>query len=450
MHANPLPLACELNVISLEPIGKLWHVPKVQPGYCPGCERKVDKALLNFNNQDWHPECFRCSLCRQAFPDNKCIIRDDLILHDDCFKQCFEERCAVCNEYVKKRKNKLPVEAFNKTFHAKCFKCTRCQSTLDPSKFYQYYSMPYCNDCVEKMSDYFPKCLTCTHPINESTTQAKTFYFQGTKYYVHDPTCYKCKFCAEEIGDETNCRVHENYLICKKCYDQGMEKICAYCNEPIFDQGSNMGNVFWHTAHFRCTKCLSFLKSDACEFRYGVLKCKGCAIEDKPRCANCNLPINSNPINACGLLFHPKCLVCPYCNKSLISHSFSRVRGKPCCMKCFRKLVKEKKIDEHGNPIIKKMKKKDKKRERQMERIQEEIELEDEQIREEQKKQNKKEKHGNKHGVPIPDDDSDSGPRSLAETATNSDVLLTDEGNVAANAPIVPLVSESSSHSLDL
>ena len=85
-----------------------------------------------------------------------------------------------------------------------------------------------------------------------------------------------------------------------------------------------------------------------------------------------------------------------------------------------------------------------------MERIREEIELEDEQIREEQKKHNKKEKHGNKHGVPIPDDDSDSGPRSLVETATNSDVLLTDEGNVAANAPIVPLASESSSHSLDL
>lgn len=353
-----LPLATELNVITVEPLSKLWHIPKVQKGYCPGCERKIEKQMLTFQDNDWHPECFRCSLCREPFVDNKCVPKGDLILHEQCFKKCFEDRCAVCNDFVSKNKNKMPMEALGKIYHAKCFKCTRCKANLGQGAFISYYNMPYCKSCYEEMTEFFPVCLACHHPINESNTEFKTFFFQGTKYYVHASNCYKCLYCPEDIGPEENCRVHDNHLICKNCYIKGLSKICADCNEPIFDQGSNMGSVYWHTQHFKCSVCHQALKPDSCEFRYGVLKCKGCAMEDKPKCAGCGKPIGSNAIASCGALWHPNCLVCNYCQKKLIGTSFSKVRGKPCCTNCFKKLLKEKKIDQNGEPIMNQDKKK--------------------------------------------------------------------------------------------
>ncbi|OHT02065.1 hypothetical protein TRFO_07231 [Tritrichomonas foetus] len=341
---NLLPLAHIVAVASCEPPRRLWHVPNTHPGYCPGCERKIEKTLLQFNGHDWHPECFRCSLCGQPFKNQGCVPKDDLILHNECYQQCFCERCAKCTELVSPKK---AIQALGKIFHQKCFTCMRCgdqDATLN--KFLTLYQFPYCNHCFEELSEYFPKCLHCKHVINPSQ-EKREFFFQGKKYFVHYPDCFKCVFCPEPLTTK-NCCMYDNRLICRDCYDKGMAKICAHCNEPIFDQGAKMENIYWHSQHFVCSVCHQPLKPNTCVFRNGSLKCKSCSAEDRAKCSGCGKPVVEQGIHALGAVWHNECLRCQYCKKNVFKLRFSGIRNKPCCTECFMKLKSDGKIDKRG------------------------------------------------------------------------------------------------------
>ncbi|KAH0787008.1 LIM domain containing protein [Histomonas meleagridis] len=341
------PLAHIVAVEPYDPPNRLWHVPNVHAGYCPGCETKIEKDVLTYAGHDWHPECFKCSLCNQPFQTDSCVQKDDLILHPKCFKQCFSERCAKCTRLINPKK---VVQAMGKNFHAKCFTCMRCgDQNIQQTKFNALYHFPYCNHCFEELSEYFPKCLVCKKVITPSQ-ERKEFFFQGKKHFVHFPDCFRCIYCPTNLTP-AQCCVYNDRLVCKHCYETGMSRICASCNEPIFDQGNKMEDIWWHTIHFQCSVCSQPLKPNTCVFNAGILKCKSCSSEDRVRCPECGRPIMEKGKRACGFLWHPECLKCKYCMEPLgfKGAKFTNIGGKPCCRKCLKRLQEEGKIDEKGN-----------------------------------------------------------------------------------------------------
>ena len=348
MSSELLPLANVVSIDAYDPPRRLWHMPNTPPGVCPGCETKIDKSKLNFAGHDWHPECLRCSLCRQPLQAGQCVTKDDLILHHDCYRECFCERCAKCCQLVDPQD---AVQAIGRSFHSKCFTCVRCgdrDSTMQ--MFLTLYGFPYCRKCFDELQDNFPKCLTCKKVILP-THEHREFFFRGKKYFVHFPDCFKCKFCTNQMHVKSCC-VYEEQLVCKECFDSANKKICAECNKPIFEGGARMDNIFWHTEHFVCSVCKQALKPNTCVFYAGVLKCRNCAAEDRSKCAGCGNVVNDNGVHACGSLWHSACLKCQFCHISVLTKKFSNIRNKPCCVDCFNKLKQENKIDKRGQLIV--------------------------------------------------------------------------------------------------
>lgn len=240
--------------------------------------------------------------------------------------------------------------ALGRNFHAQCFTCTNCgDRDATANKYMTLFRFPYCGRCYEELSQFFPKCLCCNKVIGPSQG-SREFFFQGKKHFVHYPECFRCSYCPTQLNLKSCC-MYDNKLICRECYNTGVSKICAHCNEPIFDQGSKMGNIYWHTSHFVCANCKLALKPNSCVFSAGVLKCKSCSADDKARCAGCGKSVIENGIRACGNLYHTECLKCQYCKKNLsgLKHEkFYNIRGRPCCQRCHTRLKEDDKIDSRG------------------------------------------------------------------------------------------------------
>lgn len=348
MEEQLLPMASVVLVESVTPPTRLVHVPNTPAEICPGCETRVSKSVLKFGNHDWHPECFRCSLCRKAFEEPRCVQKEDLILHPDCYKECFCERCAKCTKLIDKKE---AIQAAGMNFHISCFQCYKCgQIDSNKNKASVLFGLPYCRKCFEELQEFFPKCVSCKKVIMPSQ-ESKEFFFKGKKYFAHYPQCYKCVFCPTSLTPKL-CAVYQDHLICRKCYDNGLKKVCAQCNEPIFESGSKMENIWWHTHHFICSVCHTILKPNTCNFSNGNLKCRNCASEDRVKCTGCGKPVLENGVHACGSVWHTDCLKCQFCKTNVFKVKFSNIRNKPCCENCFNKLKAEGRLDKRNQLVL--------------------------------------------------------------------------------------------------
>ena len=336
-----LPFAQVVRVEAYDPPRRLWHVPNSPPNQCPLCGQKTEHTRVTFSGHDFHPQCFICSLCRQPFPNASGVIqRDDLILHKQCFLDCFADRCATCTKVIDPTE---VIQAMGKYYHTDCFACKKCGAKgAAMTKFMPLYQFPYCQHCYEELQTYFPICLVCKKVIHPNT-ESETFNFRGRKYFAHSPDCFKCSNCSEILHDQ-EVNVFDNRLYCGKCFSEGFKKICATCNEPIFGQASRLENVFWHPAHFVCSVCHQPLKPNFCVFNAGILKCRACSADDQTKCAGCQKPVFDNGIQACNQIWHPQCLKCQFCEIVVFNKKFTNLRDRPCCEDCFKKLKSEGRI----------------------------------------------------------------------------------------------------------
>jgi hypothetical protein len=112
------------------------------------------------------------------------IAKNDLILHPECFKTCFTDRCAKCCRFLDDGKS---ISAVGRKFHEQCFGCARCGDSTSPiDKFVAIYGFPYCPRCFTELEPNFPKCLTCRSVIIPSA-ERREFFFRSKKYFVHFP-----------------------------------------------------------------------------------------------------------------------------------------------------------------------------------------------------------------------------------------------------------------------
>lgn len=345
-NSSLLPTAVEVQIGILTPPKRLWRIPTTTASnICPGCNLKVERNPLDAANRKWHPECFRCSLCREPFADQSFAFQDDLVLHHPCFLECYAPRCAVCTNLVESSQG---VQALNKYYHKTCFGCSLC-GEKNLSKFEKLYNFPYCEKCFNELKETFPKCLACKKPIlpSESST---SFFFRGKKYFVHEQQCFKCAYCAQTISEETP-KVYQSRVVCTSCFVSAHKKICAQCNEPIFEQGSKMENIYWHTDHFVCSICKTPLRPNTSNLIFGVLKCRICSNDERPKCLGCGNPVQDAGIMFAGSTYHKKCMKCQFCSSQLTSKSIPNVSNKPCCEECYREMQEQGKIDKKGRLI---------------------------------------------------------------------------------------------------
>ena len=172
---------------------------------CFQCSQSISngKSILAENNQ-YHPECFRCFRCNQIINENKyrqhnskpCCIR--------CFDQHYALRCEQCQQIIS---NEKKINFQGKDFHSNCFTCSICNQTINNDKFYEKNGKPCCNQCYE--NTYALKCSACSSPIIERYTifEEKPFHIQ----------CFRCSMC-HRIIESTQTFQHKNQQIfCSTC-----------------------------------------------------------------------------------------------------------------------------------------------------------------------------------------------------------------------------------------
>lgn len=92
--------------------------------------------------KQWHPQCFACSYCKNAFGNNSFFLEDGLPYCEKDWNELFTTKCVGCNFPIEA--GDRWVEALNNNYHSQCFKCTVCNKNLEGQSFYAKGGRPYC------------------------------------------------------------------------------------------------------------------------------------------------------------------------------------------------------------------------------------------------------------------------------------------------------------------
>ncbi|KAL3639238.1 hypothetical protein CASFOL_017145 [Castilleja foliolosa] len=67
---------------------------------CAGCNTEIGHGrFLNCMSAVWHPECFRCHMCRQPISDYEFSMSGSYPYHKTCYKESYHPKCDICNHF---------------------------------------------------------------------------------------------------------------------------------------------------------------------------------------------------------------------------------------------------------------------------------------------------------------------------------------------------------------
>jgi hypothetical protein len=345
MFGGLLPLSHEVPIAVLRTPHVLWRIPAGGRG-CPGCGASAAPGALQFAGRDWHPECFLCSLCRRPFAD-RCVPEGDLVLHPECYRECFGERCARCAGPIAPGE-RAPARGL--PFHQRCFRCAKCgdPGVTSCGRLLLLYGFPHCPGCFEAAVRFFPRCLTCRRPILPSEPARHAFFFRGRRYAVHGGPCARCAFCQGAVPPGP-AYAPGGQLVCQRCYAAGIRRVCAGCNGAIFETPVVIDKVAWHPDCCACVVCRELLTVPKAVFVAGVLKCRACAQAERNRCGACGRPVEHGiQVGRRIWYWHADCLRCQFCRRNVTQISFVSIRDRPCCERCRAQLILQDRLDRQG------------------------------------------------------------------------------------------------------
>ena len=320
--------------------GDLNHYATAIKGLCPSCGKKVTQEDIPAIGTLFHKECLICSACSQIIEKDDLISFNDLLLHKNCYKEIFCERCAVCHDYID---NDIAINALSKSYHPDCFSCAKCGDKESVKvNFMNIYGKPYCMKCFRDIKYLFPLCVTCNEPVLPHEDSI-SFFFQGQKYFTHS-SCVECSIC-HQIPETKDISIYKGKITCKKCLKHLKTHICAECNEPIVGPFATLENIFWHPQHFKCSSCGEMLQSGVAVLDHGALFCRICHHKQIKTCPKCGIKDDDVTLFACDHRWHKKCFTCINCRKDLSESKYINMNGNPLCKDCYIRLHAQGKID---------------------------------------------------------------------------------------------------------
>ncbi|KAM3591842.1 uncharacterized protein V6R79_008189 [Siganus canaliculatus] len=166
---------------------------------CNNCREFVEGEVVTVLGRTYHPACFVCTICKQAFPTGECVT----FTGKDCICQrcvrpvspapsdvSYPSNCFGCGRDIK---NGQALLALGGHWHLGCFKCTACRKVLS-GEYISKDGAPYCER--DYQIQFGVQCETCQKFITGKVLEA------GDKHY--HPTCARCSRCDQMFteGDE--------------------------------------------------------------------------------------------------------------------------------------------------------------------------------------------------------------------------------------------------------
>lgn len=118
---------------------------------CAGClnELRSDEEYIEALDQEWHSDCFRCSVC-DSHLHNWYFEKEGLLFCRDDYYQRFGEACQQCSDFI----SGPVMVAGDHKFHPECFCCTVCRSFIGYGEAFTLLerSKLYCDNCYKKIT----------------------------------------------------------------------------------------------------------------------------------------------------------------------------------------------------------------------------------------------------------------------------------------------------------
>ncbi|XP_020287236.1 LIM domain kinase 1 isoform X2 [Pseudomyrmex gracilis] len=128
---------------------------------CAGCLNAIDEdEFIQALNQEWHIDCFRCSVCDVGL-SSWYFEKDGLLFCKDDYWAAYGEACQGCNQIITG-----PVMlAGDHKFHPECFACTSCGAFIGDGESYALVerSKLYCGICYKRQMQ--PLNKTANYPF---------------------------------------------------------------------------------------------------------------------------------------------------------------------------------------------------------------------------------------------------------------------------------------------
>ncbi|KAM7345955.1 LIM domain kinase 1 isoform 2-T4 [Cochliomyia hominivorax] len=119
---------------------------------CAGCLNELTSSSAEESvvalGQEWHVDCFRCSVCDHHL-HNWYFEKDGLLFCRDDYYQRFGEACQQCTDVI----SGPVMVAGDHKFHPECFCCTQCSSFIGYGEAFALLerSKLYCDACYRKI-----------------------------------------------------------------------------------------------------------------------------------------------------------------------------------------------------------------------------------------------------------------------------------------------------------
>ncbi|EDV28879.1 LIM and senescent cell antigen-like-containing domain protein 1 [Trichoplax sp. H2] len=236
---------------------------------CGDCGEFISGRVIKALSRNWHPQCFRCEICKTSLADSGFVKSGNRAL---CRKCNAEEKQRKLNMTICKECNGIIegsdfITINGQKAHIFHFDCYVCGKPLTSHGF-EKDGKTYCLRCYDKMG--VPICAACKRPITDVHIVAAL----GKSWHADHFACAKC----EKPFHGRPHYEHNGLAYCETHYNQLFGEICFYCNQAI--KSDKMIRAFrkhWCEDHFRCSSCGSQL----------TLKSKFFELDLRPLCKKC-------------------------------------------------------------------------------------------------------------------------------------------------------------------
>eukprot|EP00058_Branchiostoma_floridae_P018281 XP_002603770.1 hypothetical protein BRAFLDRAFT_86599 [Branchiostoma floridae] len=95
---------------------------------CYTCRQPCAGEVLRVQDKHFHITCFVCRVCRRQLATDGFFVKDGMYYCTRDYQEMFGTKCHGCGDYVEGE----VVTALGKTYHQKCFVCSRCRQPFPP------------------------------------------------------------------------------------------------------------------------------------------------------------------------------------------------------------------------------------------------------------------------------------------------------------------------------
>ncbi|KAI8894111.1 hypothetical protein BC833DRAFT_248122 [Globomyces pollinis-pini] len=184
-------------------------------GHCYKCKEPIIGKVTSYTQNDlrynFHAQCFVCTSCSTSMEGKSFYNHESNHLCMECYHTVVLGKCDRCHDVFK---TPTVVKAGGKQYHQECFVCIKCKSELT-STYIEKDNQFFCKACYE--AAYLPPCGACGLNItpDPGSNKLTAIEWKEKKFHI---ACFSCKLCKNPFQD-LKAVISGNDLLCRSCFE---------------------------------------------------------------------------------------------------------------------------------------------------------------------------------------------------------------------------------------